>query len=1071
MIRNVYKNAGLWVALLACFALATVTAQAQPQIQMDAVLADAAPTTVSGTGSYPMSMVEIFQNDASVGCVQAAADGTFELGGLTVAEGDTFYAQQQQSWYFDTDGDLEGWTDNQNLNVTVAGGTLSATVQDASWSALQNLAQDLVGAPTESLKVLEVRMEYTSAAVNWNVGANVGGSMNYHPMNVYPGGGYKTYVWPLLGNHPGYTTGSGEQLWWLSFAFNTAGAAIGDVVNIDYIRVREYVDYHFDNDGDTMQWVAHSGFSGGLTVANGTLSGAADGGAWGSDQIALYSTPWCTMDSSVYTVLELATASDGAGLNQELFEFQDGGGFGVPSGNFVNNVSYTAGTQVNTFDLTANGWGDNPPVTNTYVMGHHTFSNGENFVVDYIRFRPTTYYGPSNAVTAARVVTDPASVSQDVGDSADFDNIADAISWANATPGANTINILDSATYSEDIPAVTDSLTIAAAAGETPVLEKNGFGTTGVKQAIQFALTAGSTGTLTIQGAADDAKLTVRQAGSDKPVMNMGPANHGGNLVLENVVLERPATGTGSSGNFLNLNNQQAVALPTSLTNVDFVGADQAAQVPALVNDNTKDTIIIYPANDLTVNMQNVDCTQVNGMGNMVYAQTDWTTASFKVNIADSALGNNRVPATAWAGQVFLAAGAADVSITSTSFTGGDANGSNFSSAVTVSAISSVTLEGCDLRLNSGGSRIVAYDSPGCQLIATDCIIEAGSAPCDIVSGNPNGSYTFNNCSFNSNNVDANARFIQTYAASVQGEFVFNNPTFKGAIGGVPLEMTPGLKVTIAGTPESKVDLDPIFAAGSLMLGVTNTNGGGDLTLRDVKVTEAPQYGLFQSWAATTMTADLNLTFDRCEFLGGTGATGSAYVENYTGFGAGGSNFTATNCVFLNPGGQTTGPSGWFNVYGTHTAPSTITLTHCTFTGAMNSSTTALFSAYDSSESGRVDQLIANYNIFDDTEAIGVTYSFDAETGNISGTKNMWTGLDHVYNVPENFMMGANLEDLELTATGRLGSASSVAVNQALGSSTSIDVDGDYRPQNRIADIGADEVEFPTSVEGSWTLY
>lgn len=1070
MIRILSKNAGLWVAFVLFVALAAMSAQAQ-SINLNTPN-EGTSVTVTGFGSYPQGPVEIFVNGASAGTTYAAVDGTFALSGVALNEGDVLQAYQQHTWNFNTDGDAEGWTAADG-SINVSGGNLDFTINNVGGTPDLTVAFPTAHA-AENIKVLEIRLTNGGggsgpAMFMWNGSGFVGGQQVFMPASM---AAPQTIVFVMTDNLVGHT--AGQFLANAILRFNTGGYANGDTISIDYIRMREYADWHFDNDGDAMEWSGFSGLSGaGIAVTGGNL--VYDNATAGTNAFIAYK--FMNINTSVFTTLETRVDRDTGQAGQlEYFQWLDGAGYSdADSAQWF--FTDGAGFQTIVTDLTANDWGipSGPATLNNFggtYSSHYPPTANETTTIDYIRLRPAAYYGPSGTVSAAKVVTDPATVSKDTLDDADFDTIAAAINWANATSGANTINILDSSLYSEDIPSVTESLTIAAATGETPVLEKNGFGTTGVKQAIQFALATDTTGTLTIQGASDNAKLTVRQASDSKPIINMGPSDHGGNVVLENVILERPTTGAASTGLFLLLNNQRAVALPSSLTNVDFVGADQATQVPASPDDNTKDSLVIYPSNHMTVNMTNVDFSAVNGMGNQVYVQHDFTTATFAVNIESSHLTNNRVPVTPVAGQVFLAAGVADVTITETSFTGGDANGNNFSSAVTISNAANVTLDDCDLRLNSGGARIVAFDVPGAELLATDCLVQAGSSACEVISGNPNGSYTFNNCSFDSGNTDSNTRMIQTYKASVQGEFVFNGPVFTGPVGGIPFEMTPGLKITVAGVPQNKVDLDPIIAGGGLMLGITaDNNGGGDLTLRDVKMTEAPSFGLFQCWAGTTMTADLNLTIDRCEFLGGSGATGSGFVENYTGFGDGGSNITVTNSIFVNPGDETTGPAGWFNVYGTHTAPSTLTLTHNTFVGPMNSTDTTLFSAFDNGSAGRVDTLDASYNIFDDTGAVGVTYAYNAETGNISGTQNMWTDLDHVYNVPTDFMMGAVLAELKLTATGRLGGGDSVAADRAVTSNATVDVDGDVRPLGTYPDVGADEVMPATGVDASWTLY
>lgn len=145
---------------------------------------------------------------------------------------------------------------------------------------------------------------------------------------------------------------------------------------------------------------------------------------------------------------------------------------------------------------------------------------------------------------------------------ADFDTVTSAILACDLTSDTDTITILDSSIYREDFPFLTGAsnggvlenittLTLTSAAGQTPVLEK----TSGAGQVIRYNPELGSTMTLTltIGGDSPEAPLTLRNAATTAPCLNVGGGILRDNrIVARNLILDRPTT---QGGTLLVLNN------------------------------------------------------------------------------------------------------------------------------------------------------------------------------------------------------------------------------------------------------------------------------------------------------------------------------------------------------------------------------------------------------------------------------------------------------------------------------------------------------------------------------------
>lgn len=1058
------RNFARVLTLLAALAMAAGVSQAQSLTIDQPLLESATPTTVTGTGSYGNSMVELFVNGSPAGQAQAGPAGNFAIGGVVLNEGDEVFVQQQQSWYFDTPGDFEGWAPTGDLNASVAGGILSGTVTNGAFPAIQNIAATLSGAPTESIKVLEVRMRYASAAPNWNVGVNVVADSGFTAMSVAGKPDFETYVWPLLGNHPNYATGG--QLFWLQLAFNFAGAAIGDTVEIDYIRVREYIDYHFDNDGDPMNWVVNLNFPGGITVAGGSLTGVAAGDGGGNpDRIATF-TPFAVIDPTVYEVAEVRTTTVGAGLWGGSFAWADNDGVGFPNELAAGGLP---GPMIHDLAGTAE-WSNNPPVTNTFLWYQGGLMAGETLELDYIRLRPAAYFGPSAKAPVIKLVTDPATVSKDPGDAADFDNIVEAIEWANANPGLNTIRILDSSVYSEDIPIVSDQVIIESVAGETPVIEKSDDSITGNNKTIRWD-PATTTGTLTIRGASPTEKLTLRRAFSDKPILQVGSAQHGGNFVLENVILAAPTTGISSEGVFFQANNTSPVLQPNLLTHVEFVGRAATATLPA---------VQLTAAGGMTVVMTDCDLSQAGGWSAKVNIEGPGSTSITLVNCnLDSNIVNPSAnPGDAIAGFILPITGSPSVHLEGCQTLGSSPN-NNFYGVFGISGEPRITAVDCDFRLNTLGSRVVNFDGPNTTIDMRNCNLRFGpGAGAASFQGGAQGTYTYSDCVLGGAGGAANQALVVESVADNDGTYVFNDPVLSDGVGFIGVILQEGMSVTLRSTsPSQKLDITPLLdptnaGTGAVVFGRFGSNGanaGGELILENVTATDSTFFSFIDTF--DPLTGNARVVMNGCEWLNGSGT-----MRMQPGGGAFGFGIEATNTVWADDGTAPAVIDATIALFGSNTAPSSISLTHCTLFSTVQGQGMLRF--FDNGGSGRVDTLTAEYCIFIDSDAAAVSGDFGTGNGNLSGSANLFTEEGSVApggffgGEPAGFGTRTSSAALALDANGRITAQGSPAVDAAAGSTTSFDIDGQARPIGFAADTGADESPFePVNNARTWHLY
>lgn len=160
----------------------------------------------------------------------------------------------------------------------------------------------------------------------------------------------------------------------------------------------------------------------------------------------------------------------------------------------------------------------------------------------------------------------------DVGAGQTFTTLGAAIAAANVSPGEDTILLYDASYTLSGNPDVVEEPLIIQTVGQAVTITKTG-GTGQVMRLNILRPTAG-VGVFSIQGASTANPITIVNAVTNAPLLNSGPTTTAtASVQLENVILQRPAAGTSSTGAFINYNNN---GIAHSLTNVTFVGGDPA---------------------------------------------------------------------------------------------------------------------------------------------------------------------------------------------------------------------------------------------------------------------------------------------------------------------------------------------------------------------------------------------------------------------------------------------------------------------------------------------------------------
>lgn len=403
-----FRNSLIGALALGAMAVAVPAVDGAPQIVVNAPNASAS-AVVTGTNAPAGAQLELFVNGASSGATTALGDGSFAFSGANIAKDDDVTVQVQESWYFDSGDD--GFAANAGGSITTGGGTLTLTVNDAV--AAPQMIKVSSGNPTASMRVLEFRVRNPGTTSLFYVQLNdAEGNTPFVPVGITPGvNDFVTYQVPLVttdatrGLNP-----SGFQNFWLYFYFNQ-DTTNGDVLEFDYVRVREYFDWHFDNDGDLMGNALSNATA---TVVGGNLELTNTIAGTNASLIGQF----LYIPAGIHTVFETSIDANPT-IQPNLVDFayaidtQGYAGSGWSEGWAPNPGSFvTVERDLTTAPAFGSNWQDLATLNvGTWFSPMYPDTLGETAVIDYIRLRPATYYGPSSttALGAKPVVTvDPA---------------------------------------------------------------------------------------------------------------------------------------------------------------------------------------------------------------------------------------------------------------------------------------------------------------------------------------------------------------------------------------------------------------------------------------------------------------------------------------------------------------------------------------------------------------------------------------------------------------------------------------------------------------------------------------
>lgn len=406
---------------LASLAFAGVLAGSAAALTITGPVAPGTGVTISGTGATANGPVELFINGASQGSVAADGSGAFSFT-ANVTAGDELQVAASQVWNFNTDGDFESWfvpTDD----AAVAGGVLTATETsgDGNITIALGTGDDPVGVLDAALtRVAEVRLRVTSTSYDpsapggqtffYMVGPSFPGDMrDLNPVLDNTNGEWRTVVVDLSIDYAAGTSNNG----WTTDPINQLviggnGFSNGDTVEIDYIRLVEYFDWDFKNDGDFMGFTPNpdttASVTGGELIMTNNIAAT---NAWVEQRFANLDSTY--FDTLATRVLRDATVSP----NLEFWNWLDTPGYaennsaqwGVPAdGTTYDEVVTDLPSLPPNTDTppTPNSWGELPTTLNAFTQTYSPMypdTANETARIDYIRLMPSNPVGPSAVVT------------------------------------------------------------------------------------------------------------------------------------------------------------------------------------------------------------------------------------------------------------------------------------------------------------------------------------------------------------------------------------------------------------------------------------------------------------------------------------------------------------------------------------------------------------------------------------------------------------------------------------------------------------------------------------------------
>lgn len=373
-----------------------------------------ASVTLSGGGGPPSASVELFKNGVSVGSFTTSAGGQFSIPNISAAANDQFYVAVGQVWNFNADGNTEGWTGLAGDGSVVSGGIWKQT-NSASTDMSFGIYGD--GLILTRARALEVRLRYTgtgnrtasiilqSAGPNGVAGGGDDGSTTIaNTATVSPSATFQTYVFDLGIGPTGLPTCWVDGTAPININFYLAGMAIGEVVEVDSIRLTEALRWEFDTVGDTAEWAGNANTTVIATNA-GTIRLNANG--VGSVTIA---RPFRNIGSTHFVTLQTrfrqVTATQPNLFNWNYFSNPSSYG----TGGYQISTPANGSFQIITTNLTGaptygNPWGAGGGATLNFsqqaFQALYANAPGEFAEIDYIRLLPASPYGPSPTLVAS----------------------------------------------------------------------------------------------------------------------------------------------------------------------------------------------------------------------------------------------------------------------------------------------------------------------------------------------------------------------------------------------------------------------------------------------------------------------------------------------------------------------------------------------------------------------------------------------------------------------------------------------------------------------------------------------
>jgi hypothetical protein len=364
--------------------------------------------TVTGGGGPPSSSVELFRNGLSAGSTSTTAFGQFSFPNVTAALNDSFQVAVGQVWNFSTNGNAEGWNGFGDTSV-ISGGIWKQTETSAGSGMGFNIYGDnLIKTKARALEI-RLRSQGTgsrqasilmqTAGPNGLAGGGDDGPQSAtNSVNLQNSSDFQTLVFDLGVDLFGSPTNWLNAYLPINLNLFINGTNVGDIVEIDSIRLTESMNWEFNSIGDFAEWEPNVN-----TTLSNTGSGLLKMTAVGANTVAM-KRPFRNIGSAHFNQME--TRLRQVTTNQPNF-FQWNYASNAPSyvnGGFQLDIPADGNFQTIQLNLSAaplygSAWGTgggatmNVPADAFYTM--FATAAGQYTEVDYIRLHPAVRYGPS----------------------------------------------------------------------------------------------------------------------------------------------------------------------------------------------------------------------------------------------------------------------------------------------------------------------------------------------------------------------------------------------------------------------------------------------------------------------------------------------------------------------------------------------------------------------------------------------------------------------------------------------------------------------------------------------------